>query len=138
MLKGEAARAEEEGNIMSRRLTRKELRRFELIHRLQQNRDKQITGRLQKEGGFCAMGVAREILREHGMKVSERACCDRIGHAFGMPYRQTKRVVRMNEEGKTFPEIAEQLRKWPVFQKPWKILWKSVAFGKMTPPKGCV
>lgn len=92
---------------MSRPQTKEALTRMAWVAALRRSGHRQCCQRLTDgRGNVCALGLLQEILG--GEREGYRA----LGHAAGLDFGQGLAVIRMNDFGDTFPQIADEIESW--------------------------
>ena len=97
------------------------------IEALRSGKYAQCKGKMNKDGAFCCLGVLSDVVKpdawvEHcnGVKAF---CWDntqphvldvgfphtKVAEAVGMTHSESSLLARMNDKGKTFPEIADRI-----------------------------
>ena len=85
--------------------TKEELVRMAWITALRQQGDRQCVGQADHRGGVCAM----RLLADMGGRWTDLY---EVGEGAGLSRYRTGAVIRMNDRGTTFSEIADVVESW--------------------------
>ena len=83
------------------------------IKALRSGRYEQTTGVMESFGSYCCLGVLRKIMHPTSKKTapSEDILCPSHAIEAGLHVRSQRKLTELNDEGKTFPEIAAFIEK---------------------------
>lgn len=81
------------------------------VKALRSGRYKQTTHEMKNADGYCCLGVLRQIMHRGSKAEDENKfiLCKAHQNEAGLTRRQQDRLADMNDDGKTFKEIADYI-----------------------------